>query len=152
MPVRQHQSMWDQLIQLSHDSKTTLQHQLREELVSAILNGQIALDRSLPSSRELAKRLGIARNTVVITYQNLVDDGYLCTRERSGHFINAQILKGRVEPDQKKENNDPECSPDWWNRYKHIPSRQQNINKPSDWRRIKTCFLSTTGASVAASQ
>lgn len=141
MPVRQYKTMWEQLIQLTPDSKTTLQHQLREELVSAILSGQIALDRSLPSSRELAKRLGIARNTVVITYQNLVDDGYLNTRERSGHFVNAEILQGRVEPDQKTESKNPESSPEWWQRYKHIPSMQQNINKPSDWRKYKYPFI-----------
>ena len=141
MPVRPNQVMWDQLIQLSPDSKITLQHQLREALVSAILNGQVPLDRSLPSSRELAKRLGIARNTVVLTYQNLVDDGYLITRERSGHFVNAEILEGRVEPDHKKESKQSLTSPDWSLRYKHLPSQQQNISKPSDWRNYQYPFI-----------
>ena len=53
MPSRQDHSMWDQLIKLSPDSKKTLQHQLREALVAAILNGQMPADRPLPSSREL---------------------------------------------------------------------------------------------------
>ena len=86
--------MWDQLIKLSADSKKTLQHQLREAMVSAILNGQVPVDQPLPSSRELSKQLGIARNTVVLSYQNLVDDGYLITHERKGHFVNEQILQG----------------------------------------------------------
>ena len=132
--------MWDQLIKLSPDSKTTLQHQLREALVAAILNGQMPADRPLPSSRELAKRLRIARNTVVLSYQNLVDDGYLCTKERSGYFINKQILDGRVDPELKVIIQS-QSAPDWPSRYKRNPSKQRNIVKPGDWRKYKYPFI-----------
>lgn len=140
MPVKQDQLMWDQLIKLSPESRTTLQHQMREALVAAILNGQIPLDRALPSSREMAKRLGIARNTVVLSYQNLVDDGYLCTKERSGYFVNKQILEGRVKSDQMVVLQ-TELSPDWISRYKRQPSKQRNIVKPCDWRKYKYPFI-----------
>ena len=71
----------------------------RKALVDAILGGRIPRDRPLPSSRELAKQLGIARNTVVLSYQHLVDNGYLHARSRSGYFVNPEILEGRFERD-----------------------------------------------------
>ena len=61
------------------DSKRpeSLQRQLREQIANAILDGQIPPDKALPSSRKLADELKIARNTVVLAYEQLLDDGYL---------------------------------------------------------------------------
>ena len=140
MNERQDQLMWEQLIKISPDSNTTLQHQLREALVAGILNGQVPLDRRLPSSREMARRLGVARNTVVLSYENLVEDGYLCVKERSGYFVNKQILEGRVQAEKKIEIQ-ARSSPDWSSRYKRNPSIQRNIIKPSDWRKYKYPFI-----------
>ena len=41
-----------------------------------------------------ADQLGVARNTVVLAYQMLVEEGYLISRERSGHFVNPKMLEG----------------------------------------------------------
>ena len=51
----------------------------------------------MPSSRRLAQNLGIARNTVTLTYQQLVADGYLAGRERSGVFV-SEGLREAVQP------------------------------------------------------
>ncbi len=69
--------MWNQLFRISYDKKMSYQRQLREMIVSAILDDKLPLEIPLPSSRELAKHLGIARNTVVLAYQQLIDEGYL---------------------------------------------------------------------------
>jgi len=95
--VRSDGFMWHQLFRLSADSTQSLQGQLRENLVSAILDGHIPVDVPLPSSRELAKQLGIARNTVVLAYQHLIDENYLISQERKGYFVNPEILSGRVQ-------------------------------------------------------
>jgi GntR family transcriptional regulator/MocR family aminotransferase len=130
--------MWRQLFQLSSDSSVSLQRQLRKGLVDAILGGRIPQDRPLPSSRELAKHLGIARNTVVLSYQHLVDNGYLHARARSGYFVNPEILKGRFE----KGNNDAGGNAAHWaGRLKQFPSLQRNICKPLDWRHYKYPFI-----------
>ena len=63
---------------------------------SAILDGQLPPQTALPSCRRLARQLGVARNTVVLAYQHLVDEGYLLARERSGYYVNEDILVGRV--------------------------------------------------------
>jgi GntR family transcriptional regulator/MocR family aminotransferase len=84
------------LFHLEPDKGTTLQAQLRRMLVSAILDGQIPPGGPLPSCRSLAQSLKIARNTVVLAYQDLVEEGFLIARERSGFFANPDILGGRV--------------------------------------------------------
>jgi len=44
-------------------------------LVTVILDGQLPVDAALPSSRELADHLGVARHTMVLAYQQLVEEG-----------------------------------------------------------------------------
>ena len=67
-----------------------------ELLVNAVLEGQLPAGEALPSCRKMAKILGVSRNTVVLAYQGLVDDGYLVARERSGFYVNPDILDGHL--------------------------------------------------------
>ena len=62
----------------------TLHQQLRE----AILDGRIAAGAALPSSRNLASELGIARNTVVGAYDLLVAEGYVLPRRGAKAVVN----------------------------------------------------------------
>ncbi len=129
--------MRDLLFPLHRAEKKGLQTQLREQLVSAILAGQIPPRERLPSSRRLAKILGVSRNTVTLTYQSLIDDGFLVARERSGYFVNERVLDGRIkttEPPAKGHI-------DWSERFRVRPSRQANINKPPDWAHYPYPFI-----------
>src|SRR2546427_8489282 len=63
--------MWGQLFRRSARPSLSLQGQIREMLVDAILSGILAPGESIPSSRELARHLGVARITVVLAYQQL---------------------------------------------------------------------------------
>ena len=82
--------MRDWLIHIRRDEYSSLQTQIREALVSAILDGQLAQEEPVPSTRKMAKTLGVSRNTVVLAYQGLLDDGYLTARERSGLLCQRQ--------------------------------------------------------------
>ena len=139
MQNQQHM-MWNQLFRISSEKKMSYQRQLREMIVSAILDDKLPLEIPLPSSRELAKHLGIARNTVVLAYQQLIDEGYLISRERSGYFIDKTILNGRVrvEPVRQENGTSP---PDWQKHIKFKPSSQRNIAKPADWKKYRYPFL-----------
>ncbi|WP_350274432.1 PLP-dependent aminotransferase family protein [Kribbella sp. HUAS MG21] len=63
----------------------------RGELVRAlhasIRSGRLAAGTRLPSSRSLAKDLGIARNTVADAYGQLVAEGWLTARQGSGTVV-----------------------------------------------------------------
>src|SRR5438045_8906783 len=92
--MREPSPLWNQLIPLTFKSQVSLQAQIREMLVAAILEGQIPLGAHLPSTRVLARQLGVARNTVALAYELLVNEGYLQTKSRSGHYVNPEILAG----------------------------------------------------------
>ena len=130
--------MRETLIHLHDRQGKSIQAHLREKLVDAILGGQIPPDSPLPSSRKLAKSLSISRNTVVLAYQGLVDDGYLLTRERSGFYVNPEILEAAHSVpragNQTPEHWEPSADePDWQARFRLHPSGQQNIEKPKNW-------------------
>lgn len=132
--------MRDPLLYLSPTSTASLQAQIREMLVSAILDGHIPGGDALPSCRRLATQLGVARNTVVIAYQQLVDQGYLIARERSGYYVNQDILVGRAT-ESSPIKDIATAAPDWTRRLKLRPSLQRNIVKPRDWQKYPCPFI-----------
>lgn len=64
-----------------------LYQKIYEELRDAILSGQWPGGARLPSRRTMAANLGVSLNTVSSAYQQLVDEGYLEARERSGFYV-----------------------------------------------------------------
>ncbi|PID60282.1 MAG: 2-aminoadipate aminotransferase [Gammaproteobacteria bacterium] len=137
--------MWQQLFQLDERGRKGLQAQLREALVKLILDRQLPLDVPLPSSRELAAALGVARNTVVLAYQHLVDEGYLLAHQRRGYFINPAMLEGSVEASARALQN---AAPDAPDPAEFAPppvvldlSRQRRIERPLDWKRYRFPFI-----------
>ncbi|HEV7252907.1 MAG TPA: PLP-dependent aminotransferase family protein [Mesorhizobium sp.] len=96
MASRTDSTIWSGLFRISPDSGQTLQAQIRQAIVAAILDRQIAASMPLPSCRVLADRLGVARGTVVLAFQQLVDQGFLIARERRGHFVNPEALAAPV--------------------------------------------------------
>lgn len=132
--------MRDSVFQLPRTGTMSLQSQIRELLVSAILGGQLPARERIPSSRQMARRLGVSRNTVVLAYQGLLDDGYIVSRERSGYYVNEAILEGRAgypEPEGKNGRSPP----DWTARFRVNPAEQANIRKPADWQEYPFPFV-----------
>ena len=58
-------SMRYSLFHLERQQSLTLQAQIKEMLVSAMLSGQLGADHSVPSTRAMARRLNVSRNTVM---------------------------------------------------------------------------------------
>jgi len=131
--------MRDQLFYLPPDGKTTLQAQLRRMLVDVILEGQIPAGSALPSCRRMAETLRVARNTVALAYQDLVEEGFLVARQRSGYFVAADVLEGRARPEPAAS--ETAATLDWSARFKAEPSRQRNIVKPPNWQDYPYPFI-----------
>ncbi|MCL4185913.1 MAG: GntR family transcriptional regulator, partial [Burkholderiaceae bacterium] len=161
MPQMPNAALWKQLFRRCARENMNLQGQIREMLVSAILDGQLAPGAPVPSSREMADQLGVARNTVVLAYQQLADEGYLVSRQRSGHFVNGDVLTGRVAGPSRasapradsgarvtgasSEGASPADArrgqPDWARRLRERISAQRSIVKPADWQAYPYPFL-----------
>ena len=139
--------MRELLFPVRHDGEVGLQTQLRRHLVDAILDGRLSPDGPLPSGRRLAHALGVSRNTVVLAYQALADEGFLVSRERVGYFVNAGML-GRATPAGRAPGDtadnwaaDNWNAPDWRRRLRIRPSEQSRIEKPRNWRRYPYPFI-----------
>ena len=132
--------MRDSLFHLRRVENASLQSQIREMLVFSILEGRIPSGEPLPSSRRMAQILGVSRNTIVLTYQGLVDDGYLTARERSGFYVDPTILDGRAPSGPRIEQESLD-RPAWPERFRVRPSLQENIVKPLDWRAYRFPFI-----------
>ena len=68
--------MNEALIYLDPDSGLSLQSQIRQKLVDAILHGVFPAGSILPTSRKHEEQLKVAINTDELEYQQLMDDGY----------------------------------------------------------------------------
>jgi len=145
-----HDAMWKQLFTQSSRPHLSLQGQIREMLVTAILKGILSPGAAVASSREMADQLGVGRITVVLAYQQLSDEGFLVSRERRGHFVSDDVLNGSLlkkTPDQNNQNNQPTqptqtiSQTDWYKRFCLHPSQQRSIVKPADWQKYPFPFL-----------
>lgn len=133
--------MRDQLFHLPQDAGGSLQGQLREMLVRAILDGHIPPGDPVPSCRALARQLSVARNTVVLAYQHLVDEGYLVSRERSGYFVADDVLAGRATRNPTSAGTTIGPATGWAERLRITPSTQRNVERPIDWHTLPYPFL-----------
>ncbi|MHB1006385.1 MAG: MocR-like pyridoxine biosynthesis transcription factor PdxR [Chloroflexota bacterium] len=67
--------------------------QVYEQLRAGILQGRLRPGDRLPSTRDLASRLGLARNTVARAYEDLLAEGFLSGRVGSGTYVAAQLAE-----------------------------------------------------------
>lgn len=65
----------------------SLYMRLYESLKQDLISGRPAAATRLPSKRLLASQLGVSVNTVDAAYQQLVSEGYLEARARSGYYV-----------------------------------------------------------------
>ncbi|TKT74261.1 PLP-dependent aminotransferase family protein [Aquamicrobium sp. LC103] len=137
MPTRTDPAIWSGLFRISAESGQTLQAQIRQAIVAAILDRQIAASMPLPSCRILAEKLGVARGTVVLAFQQLVDQGFLIAKERRGHFVNPEVLAtpSRIQQDGVRG---PASSIDWKARRQIAASDMPEPTKQENW--IKSSY------------
>tara|TARA_B100000676_G_scaffold301100_1_gene347771 strand:- start:5134 stop:6600 length:1467 start_codon:yes stop_codon:yes gene_type:complete len=122
---------------------STLQNQIRERLVEAILSGQLPSGAPIPSTRAMAKRLNVSRNTVMLAYQALAADGYLESRERSGFYVSPELRDSMVAQagaGAGADDRDIERVT-WEKRLRRQPSSQENITKPKNWHDCPYPFI-----------
>jgi len=79
------------LLRLAPDRTGALNRQLYECLRGAILDGSLPALRALPASRDLAREIGMSRNTVLHAYEQLGAEGYVNSIVGSGTFVAATV-------------------------------------------------------------
>src|SRR5436309_1259061 len=77
------------LFTIDRESGVGLRAQLEDQLRDAIRGGRLAGGERLPSSRELARALGLSRGLVQDGYAQLQAEGYLTSRPGSATRVAA---------------------------------------------------------------
>lgn len=78
-------------VNLNANTSQPLHQQLYQELRRSILSGRLTAGQRIPSTRALAKSLGLSRATVTQSYEQLASEGYLQTAVGSGTTVSAQL-------------------------------------------------------------
>ena len=132
-------------------------HRLHEQLRAAILDGRLAAGAALPSTRQVAAGLGIARNTAIAAYDLLIAEGYVLPRPGAKAVVAdiATRLQQRAVP-RTQVAGDPRINPHWREPGAHdlprrtLPPRSfrlgipDHLHFPHDvWRRLMAQSLRT---------
>jgi GntR family transcriptional regulator/MocR family aminotransferase len=80
------------------DAAGTLYQQVYQALRGEILSGQLAPGSRLPSTRGLARELGVSRNTVLLAYEQLLAEGYAVGQVGSGTYVAAALPEAPLSP------------------------------------------------------
>ncbi|GEM74415.1 MocR-like pyridoxine biosynthesis transcription factor PdxR [Vibrio sagamiensis] len=128
-----------QLFYMDFKVGISLQTQIKEMLVTTILDGHINTGDALPSCRELAKTLGVSRNTVVLAYDKLIEEGYVIARERKGFFVHLTFSECQAKSNPPSSFSGEQL--DWSTKLRIKPSHQEHLKKPKSWRDCQFPFI-----------
>ncbi|MEM7188449.1 MAG: PLP-dependent aminotransferase family protein [Pseudomonadota bacterium] len=131
--------MRDALYHLERGQPASLQAQIRETLIESIRIGQLAPGDPVPSTRAMAARLSVSRNTVTLAYQALVAEGFLASRERSGFYVDESAIEGMAGRPERGVASAGTI--DWEPRLAKNPGAQRNLTKPDGWQKAPYPFV-----------
>lgn len=127
---------------LDRSAQDSLQLQIRAHIVALITSGQLPARTPLPSTRKMAKILGVSRNTVVLAFQELIELGFLTPKTRSCYRIADDIAHVPAAPRRGQAGDGGDGGAGVLDGLiDNRPSRLQNIVKPLDWQRYRYPFI-----------
>jgi transcriptional regulator, gntR family len=74
-------------IVLSNSSDLPIYEQIKEQVKTQILSGELSENEMLPSLRQLAKDLKISVLTTTRAYNELQEEGFITSRQGKGFFV-----------------------------------------------------------------
>lgn len=89
-------------VTLSNTNPDPLYKQVKDQIVQAIVTGELKEDELLPSIRTMANELKISVITVKRAYADLESEGYIVTRPGLGSFV-TPINKDNLRDEKLKE-------------------------------------------------
>ncbi len=127
--------MYENMISIDRESPESIQKQIRRQIAIGIVNRQYPLHRPLPSIRQLSTELKVSVTTVALAYDGLKQDGFVESRNRSGFFINPDVLTDpghALKPDAPAELAAPRDRIDYRAFFRDRSFDLQHVAKPAD--------------------
>lgn len=75
------------ILDLDFNSDIPIYTQIREQIIKSIAKGDLKINESLPSVRNMAEEIGINLHTVNKSYNLLKDEGYINIDRRKGAIV-----------------------------------------------------------------
>jgi GntR family transcriptional regulator/MocR family aminotransferase len=126
-------------VSIARDSDVPLYRQLRQALEHEIATGALDPELALPSSRELARELGLSRNTVNAAYAELEAEGFVEAKARCGLFVNSEMVAAAASSAAPSDGDRPV---DWTRLLGSRPDQSiPEIEKVRDWHRFPYPFV-----------
>jgi len=122
---------------LDPEARGTLQAQIQQLIAEGILSGRFRKGEKLPSSRKLARQLGVSRITVTLAYTELQASDYLEARDRSGYYVSQNA----PEPPQFAPRHPARDSIDWSRALGRRFTGGATPDKPQDWASYPYPFI-----------
>lgn len=122
---------------LDPEAQGTLQARIQQMIAEGILSGRLAKGEKLPSSRRLARHLGVSRITVTLAYTELQANDYLAARERSGYYVSDNA----PEPPEFAARHPRRDSIDWSRALGRRYTGGATPEKPQEWWRYRYPFI-----------
>lgn len=91
------------MITITFNNDEKLYIQIYQHIANQIKYGKIKSGEKLPSKRTLAQNLGVGLNTVISAYNQLLDEGYIVSRERSGYYVDKIVVAELADKYDKKD-------------------------------------------------
>lgn len=88
-------------IKVDRTSSVSLFDQIFTEIRGMILSGALHPGLKLPSSRMLSDELGVSRNTILQTYEQLRAEGYIRSVTGSGSYVNEDLPDNLIESNRE---------------------------------------------------
>ena len=80
------------ILDLDFSSDIPIYSQIREQIIKSIASGDLKINESLPSVRNMAEEIGVNLHTVNKSYNLLKDEGYINIDRRKGAIVNKLPL------------------------------------------------------------
>jgi len=77
--------------------RTDLSGEIYRQIRRAIVDGRLRPGESMPPSRDLARDLSVARNTVTVAYDRLAGEGFVSPQVGAGTVVNEFVALSRGE-------------------------------------------------------
>ena len=127
--------MYENMIVIDRKAPESLQKQIRRQLAIGIVNRQYPLHRPLPSIRQLSADLGVSVTTVTLAYEALKQDGFVEAKDRSGYYVNQDVLTEpghALKPNVPGDLAAPPAKLDYGTFFRDRSFNLQRVVKPSD--------------------
>lgn len=80
------------ILNLDFNSDIPIYSQIREQIIKSIAAGELKINESLPSVRNMAEEIGVNLHTVNKSYNLLKDEGFINIDRRKGAIVNKLPL------------------------------------------------------------